>query len=74
MRGCCIILSKPSRRNFKMEFYKMKYKNFIANIQWNEYEQIFNGKILKLNIEFEGDTIYEAEREFRRIVDSHLSS
>ncbi len=54
----------------------MKYKNYIAEVKYDDRDKIFWGKIINIvkdSIVFEGSSVKEIEKNFRDAVDNYLS-
>jgi len=53
----------------------MKYKNYLAHVQFDEEAEIFHGEIINTRdvITFQGSTVKELKKEFKASVDDYLA-
>src|SRR5450631_2254778 len=54
----------------------LKYKDYLASIQFNANDEVFHGKILGINdlVNFEGTTVKELKKAFAEAVEDYLET
>jgi len=54
----------------------IKYKDYLASVQFSAEDEVFYGKILGINdlVNFEGTTVKELKKAFSEAVDDYLNS
>ncbi len=53
----------------------MKYKGYIGEVKYSDHDRIFHGRVVYISrdiISFEGKTVDELEKDFKKAIDFYL--